>query len=499
MTTVLALYPPTQAFRAELAERFGELDVVTIPELRRLGTRQVVARLRQMRGTVVLAVEGSASNAGLPALHAASALTRAARRVVLVRGSEPVEAGRRVALSSLAGALAASVEGTRALASTDLETRRLLTAERVTAAPKLDRGLVHLNVSPWLGLSSGGAVAHTVGVANALAEEGVGTTVATYTETPGLHPNVAYRRLPATRLALIPELNRFRLARAAQRIDLSPGVVYERLSLGSTAGVALSRKLGVPLVVEYNGSELWAARHWDGTRGFERTAERAETATLQHAHLVVTVSAALSHELEQRGVDPGRIVWHPNGVDAERFAPEHDDGTLRQRYGIPPDATLITFVGTFGAWHGAEVLARAARRVPAGVHVLFVGDGARRAAVAELLAGVANTTLAGTVPADEIPLHLAASDVLVAPHVPNPDGSPFFGSPTKLFEYMAAGRAIVASRLDQIADVLADDAAVLVPPGDEQALLEAIEMLAAQPARRRELGEHARARALARY
>ena len=102
-------------------------------------------------------------------------------------------------------------------------------------------------------------------------------------------------------------------------------------------------------------------------------------------------------------------------------------------------------------------------------------------------------------PQAEAPIHLAASDVLVSPHVPNADGSPFFGSPTKLFEYMAAGKAIIASDLEQIGDVLRDDLAVLVTPGDSDDLARALRDLAANPARRAELGARARARVLEQY
>jgi glycosyltransferase involved in cell wall biosynthesis len=100
------------------------------------------------------------------------------------------------------------------------------------------------------------------------------------------------------------------------------------------------------------------------------------------------------------------------------------------------------------------------------------------------------------VPQEEGPAYLAACDVLVATHVPNPDGSKFFGSPTKLFEYMATGRGIVASRLGQIAEVLEHGrTALLTEPGSPDALAEALARMVHDERLRAELG-HARARRL---
>ena len=62
--------------------------------------------------------------------------------------------------------------------------------------------------------------------------------------------------------------------------------------------------------------------------------------------------------------------------------------------------------------------------------------------------------LTGIVPQKDAPKYLVASDILVSPHIPNADGSRFFGSPTKLFEYMAMGKAIIASDLEQIGEIL---------------------------------------------
>jgi glycosyltransferase involved in cell wall biosynthesis len=92
-----------------------------------------------------------------------------------------------------------------------------------------------------------------------------------------------------------------------------------------------------------------------------------------------------------------------------------------------------------------------------------------------------------------VPALLDACDILVSPHIPLADGSDFFGSPTKLFEYMAMGKGIVASRLGQIGDVLVDEeTALLVEPGDPNQLAEAIVRLANSKELSQRLGGNAR-------
>ena len=89
--------------------------------------------------------------------------------------------------------------------------------------------------------------------------------------------------------------------------------------------------------------------------------------------------------------------------------------------------------------------------------------------------------------------YLAACDILVSPHGRQADGGEFFGSPTKLYEYMAMGRPIVASAVGQIAEVLVDgESALLVPPDDPEALARAIVRLVDDTSLRARLGQTAR-------
>jgi glycosyltransferase involved in cell wall biosynthesis len=108
------------------------------------------------------------------------------------------------------------------------------------------------------------------------------------------------------------------------------------------------------------------------------------------------------------------------------------------------------------------------------------------------------------------------ADMLLSPHVKNSDGSQFFGSPTKLFEYMAMAKGIIASDLEQIGEVLRNSLhrdrlptadpcgdesflALLTPPGDADALAASICFLVEHPRWCARLGANARAEALRKY
>lgn len=507
----LSAYPLSATFRRRLDEVAGhEVEVYVLPELRRLGLRELARVLRNLHGTCLIASEDPGSETLLPILQTVASLTRAERIEVVRSEGPPVGVSRRDAAGGLAAIVLASADGQRALRAARREIDGLLRAERSDAPPAFDSALV-LNANLWFGLKTGGSIAHAAGVVNALEARGIDVTVATATEPVGIAAPVV-RLEPPRSFGLPVESNIYRFGRRVPRVlrRVPPaGFVYQRHSIGSVAGATVARERGVPLVLEYNGSEVWVARHWGRALRYEDLALRAEEASLRHARLVVTISRALHDELVDRGVEPSRVMWHPNGVHAETFAPERfseaDRLGLRARYGIPPDALVATFVGTFGRWHGAEILAHAARENVEwaranGVRFLFVGDGLTMPDVRAALAAAEDVAvLAGLVPQAETPLHLAASDILVSPHAPNADGTPFFGSPTKLFEYMAAGKAIVASDLDQIGDVLRDDLAVLVRPGDAAELGRALRAVSDDPARRAELGRRARARVLERY
>jgi glycosyltransferase involved in cell wall biosynthesis len=195
-------------------------------------------------------------------------------------------------------------------------------------------------------------------------------------------------------------------------------------------------------------------------------------------------------------------------VDVDYFYPGRGREAGRQKLGAGAEEVLIGFVGSFSLWHGIEILEQAIARLlstpqPCRLRFVLMGEGLLQAEMRSALAEYEKTAeviFTGTLQREKVAEYLDASDILVSPHIQMPDGSKFFGSPTKIFEYMAMGKAIVASRLDQLAEVLEHDrTAVLVTPGDPEELAEAILRLALDPEKRVALGAAARRAAIERH
>ncbi len=480
-----------------------------------LGPWEVVGRLRSLAADeLAFLTDDLDAHDRIWRLQALGAAARAPERYLLDLGGRrvPLSAGRFLArdLPRLgAGVLATGW----ALLRTAARVGRLRRAPRRRPIPAVEKRVCCLRSDFWSGIPAGGSVGHTAGVASGLRGCGLEVLFVATGPPAGVAAGGAEVRLVPPRPLYnvcrdVPPLAHSLVFERAASVVLShrrTGLLYQRFDPASHAGVALSRRHGLPFVLEYNGSEVWIADHWGRSLRFRGLFEGIEAVNLRHADLVSVVSEALKEDVLARGVEPDRVVVLPNAADPLRYRPDLDGGGVRARYGLA-GRTVVGFIGTFGVWHGAPVLARAAARVlrlRPETRFLFVGDGVERRATEEELRRAHVTdrvVFSGLVPQEDGPAHLAAMDIVAAPHVPNEDGSRFFGSPTKLFEYMAMGRAIVASRLEQIADVLDDGrTALLVPPKNEEALAAAIVKLIDDGELRHRLGGAARRRAVERH
>ena len=280
--------------------------------------------------------------------------------------------------------------------------------------------------------------------------------------------------------------------------------IYQRYGRFTWAGVEASLQTGAPLFLEYNGSEVWIGKHWDMS-GMIPLLERFERLNLEAAARIFVVSEVERQNLLRAKIPDEKIIVNPNGVDTETFRPAAGGSDARRELGLSEHETVAGFVGTFGPWHGVLTLAQAIASMPDDpkVRFLLIGAGRFRDEVEQIIrdAGKERQVIfAGHVDHQRVPALLDACDILLSPHVPLEDGSDFFGSPTKLFEYMAMGKGIVASRLGQIGDVLVDEEnALLVEPGNVSELTNAIVRLTNSAELRERLGSAARAAAVERH
>jgi glycosyltransferase involved in cell wall biosynthesis len=190
----------------------------------------------------------------------------------------------------------------------------------------------------------------------------------------------------------------------------------------------------------------------------------------------------------------------PNGVDLERFAALPDPGEARRQIGLS-DAPTVACTGHLYAGRGVEIFLNLAAAFP---ETQFLWAGGRPADVAYWQSRAAemeltNVTFTGFIPNDELPRYQAAADVLLMPYEKTISGSSggdsaAVASPMKMFDYMAAGRAILTSDLPVIREILDETSAVFCPPGNLPAWTETLRALLADPSRRDSLARAAQAK-----
>ena len=279
-----------------------------------------------------------------------------------------------------------------------------------------------------------------------------------------------------------------RLLRALSRRRYD--MVYERYALFLAAGVAAAKLRGVPIVLEVN----------DSTR-IERSrplrlrylADVVERWILRGACRIVTVSRPFKRRLLAHGLEADRVLVTPNAVDPADW-PARAAGSGPAAGG---GCVVIGCVAAFVDWHRPDLLIRCAARIAgqADVRLLLIGDGPARPR-AEALAGelglAERVTFTGFVPHETVRRLLSEVDVAVVPH------SNAHGSPMKVLEYMAAGKAVVAPACEPICEVVRDgETGLLFEPLDADSLAGALLRLVRDPQLRRRLGEGARRHVLA--
>jgi hypothetical protein len=201
------------------------------------------------------------------------------------------------------------------------------------------------------------------------------------------------------------------------------------------------------------------------------------------ARLIVVTSHGLRDAIVGKGVPAKKIVVVHNGANMKRFLQASVDDLVAARLGLT-GKFVVGYVGTHGLAQGLETLIAAADRLKekADIHFVFVGEGARRAALVEMVRarGMANVTLVGAVPAAVVPSYLAMCNAVAVP-LRKSDISPG-AIPSKIFDAAAMSRPILLSVFGLSATLVQDyQAGLVIEPENPEAFAAAVLQLKENP------------------
>lgn len=268
-----------------------------------------------------------------------------------------------------------------------------------------------------------------------------------------------------------------------------PDVVYERCNLYSFAGVLLKKLTRVPLILEVNAPLARERKNFGGL-GFPGFAAAGERWTWRNADIVLPVTAVLAAEIAEAGVTSDRLAVTPNAIDPGKFDAVCNSAAAREEFGLS-DKIVLGFVGFVRDWHGLDQVIDLLARpdLPTNTHLMIVGEGP---AIADLKSkakklGVEDRVIfAGLVERSQIAQIVAAFDIALVPKCVE------YCSPLKLFEYMAAGKAILAPDQENIREILTSGkSALLYQPNAPGAMADGIAELVHNTALREKLGREA--------
>jgi glycosyltransferase involved in cell wall biosynthesis len=300
----------------------------------------------------------------------------------------------------------------------------------------------------------------------------------------------------------------YRLAEAGVKNLKGLDLIHERFNLLALGGAFASKRLGLPLVLEVN-ADLLQQRQFKGVpeTGLRRWfAVWATRLCFSTAARIICISAGLKDHLHRRWHIPtDKLSVLPCAADVTAFAPNGSAPHVRQALGLTTEP-VVMWVGGFYPWHDLDILLNGFGQVlqqHPNARLVLVGEGQTRPMVTQkvMQAGLGNAVIfTGAIAHARVPEYLSVADVAVVPAAPVPASRGGTGTPLKLFEYMAAGKAIVATALDQAAEVIQDGQnGLLVGAGDVNGFAVALQRLLGDAAERERLGHNARQRALAQH
>ncbi|MFN2240249.1 MAG: glycosyltransferase family 4 protein [Thermoanaerobaculia bacterium] len=345
----------------------------------------------------------------------------------------------------------------------------------------------------WLidSLTFGGAESLVIPFAEASRERGIDLTVCVRKTIEGNPLEAEVRSLGIEVVNLDATTLRDRRAyRRLRSLVTSRGIelIHSHLAYAGIWGALISRQTGVPLVASLHVSPA------EGAGIKERVRRMLLVALLnRYGSRIIVVSAALAEQWrEATSLRPEKLEIVRNGIPLHPFAGAGDD--VRAELGLPAWDPVVMTVSVLRERKGIDILLRAAvpllRRIPS-CRFVIVGDGPSRGRLEKLAAGLGvKDAVVWTGFRRDVGRLLSAADLFVLPTL----GDAF---PTAVIEAMAAGKPVIASAVGGVPEIVDSATGILVPPGDEAALAEAIGYALESPEWRQDAGRAGKRKAAA--
>jgi glycosyltransferase involved in cell wall biosynthesis len=284
-----------------------------------------------------------------------------------------------------------------------------------------------------------------------------------------------------------------------------PDILFLRSELYVFSAALVARLMGIPIVLEVDSPVAYEYRHRSGRDIYKLPLlpEWIERWNWKCSRCFIAISDVLKAYMVEQGVRARHITVIPNGADPHRFHPGIGGKRVRSRLGIHSGAVVVGWAGSLFGWSGLENLLDMTKRILSSrkdVVFLFVGGGRNQQIIKNTFSPRdlnGRVFVTGTVSYDDVPLYIDAMDVVVVPY---PRLDFWYPSSMKLFEYMSAGKALVASEVEQVKDVVQNgENGFLFNPDRPDTFTQKVLHLVDNRELRRKMGRNARKTVLEHY
>ena len=274
-----------------------------------------------------------------------------------------------------------------------------------------------------------------------------------------------------------------------------PDLIYDRYITFNASAVLIGKKYKIPVILEVNAPlALERSQQEDERLYLKKLAFFLEKWACSNSYRTLVVSTPLKEYLVRLGVPSAKIIVVPNGVDIKKFEPYRGKNkNFLQCCGFTEASMIVGFVGILRPWHGLDLLLKAFHEVAEeeeNLRLLIVGDGPIRFDIEQKIKELQlskKVFIVGRISHSNVVDYVNLFDIAVSPK------ATFYASPMKILEYMAMGKAVVASDTENIRDIIDDKTdGILFANGDYLDLADKIKSLVENSTLRRYIGLNAR-------